>query len=198
MDIGWNRSCLCQRRLRITCPNIVITWSIAWMKTKTLAVCINSRMKWTEINLCLTWILMRGRAIVLFTSGQLITPIANLHMQKAVRLLIKFNAWHRSASLTNIRLSQWSTISGHSLEVASTVYIARLQSLSELDITNFHSHPTMFTLQFENMTHYTLTCLLSPRTDRSISRSKIIKNIYEIRLAIFSRHWSYSVDDFYW
>ena len=36
-----------------------------------ILVTINSRMKWTENNLCLSWILMRGRAIVHFTSGQL-------------------------------------------------------------------------------------------------------------------------------
>ena len=40
MDIGWNRSCLCQPRLWVMWPNIVIMWSTARMKTITLAVCI--------------------------------------------------------------------------------------------------------------------------------------------------------------
>ena len=33
--------------------------------------CFRSRKKWTENNLCLSWILMRGGAIVHFASGQL-------------------------------------------------------------------------------------------------------------------------------
>ena len=34
-------------------------------------VTINSNMNWTENNLCLPWILMRGGAIVHFVTGQL-------------------------------------------------------------------------------------------------------------------------------
>ena len=52
-------------------------------------------------------------------------------------------------------LLQLSTISGQSLEVTSNVCIARLRSLSLIDITNFHSHPTMLILQFENISPIT-------------------------------------------
>ena len=48
------------------CPDL----SVRKLRNITVLVVINSCMKWKENNLCLSWILFRGRAIVHFTSGQ--------------------------------------------------------------------------------------------------------------------------------
>ena len=73
-----------QAILRSLARALLFTWNMDWhvwlSSQKDITVkkprtnkytCFPSRMKWTENNLCLSWILMRGGATVHFASGQL-------------------------------------------------------------------------------------------------------------------------------